>query len=737
MGGNSRNSTDCSTVEMAFFTKQKGGLVSRINTLLVVNTILMAVIAVMGAYRHRYRHHPLIRFIYLAATTLFLPIVSYVVSAIENPYNVTNYVLKYTVITAKCEARLHVFSVMLWIGLVQIVGTNAIATVAGDYREGRSIAPPAVQLVQAIWTSYLAYTAIESNLHPPEYFGRFPGPVTDPKKRSLALGSNPRLIVGYMEQLQDGVLNCTELVSEHVPPPLILMKEDTLLVEKQPHGYSLTRMNNNGLVTLDRVWQLNVTLKSGPTTQHKDLCLSFAMFKLLRCRFARYKVSEAIFAKANNFICHVLLEDSDDERVFGVIAHELSFLNDYYYTSLPVSYSKSWLPIVSTCISLLSIGYCLLVTNNFIMESQSSESEQITCSEFHCDPPYMPQGGSSLQFGALLFDQMSLSLLVALVVLVEAREIMSYICSNWTKVALTCHYVSHTSWQQSPVIRKCVGLLLRTRCKFMVHWEDKMNQSSILVLRPRRNLVALLRHLLHLPDQKKVPRPVKAAVVDAVRRYKRTGRQTNGATHMQLHVNNLLWTSQGTKGTADVILVCHVATSILEVRSRRQNKPLSNHEIAATHISQYCAYLDAYCPELLPDDAAWCRSLYKAVNKDAARVLRSDRVSPATPEAEDQQLVKLLSEQSKHHVLKDGAELGRLLTELPEGEEVAWKALAEFWSDTLVSVAAACDNIDEHAEAVARGGELVTLLWALLAHVGSVDDDTADAAATHGAPDAV
>ncbi|XP_020176344.2 uncharacterized protein [Aegilops tauschii subsp. strangulata] len=279
------------------------------------------------------------------------------------------------------------------------------------------------------------------------------------------------------------------------------------------------------------------------------------------------------------------------------------------------------------------------------------------------------------------------------------------------------------------------------RCKIMKHWEDKMNQCSILVLHARRNPVALLRHLLHLPDQKKkVPRPVKTAVIDTVRRYERIKRRSNGTTPLQLQVNDdLLWSFEEAKGTSDAMLVCHIATSILEVRSRGHKQPLSDHEIVATHLSQYCAYLVANSPELLPDDAVWCRSIYEAVKKDATRVLRDggDQVSTATPEEEHQQLFKLLSGQSKHHVLKDGGELGRRLAELPEGEEVAWKALAEFWSETVVSVAAACDNIDEHAEAVARGGELVTLLWALLAHVGSVHVDTADAAATHGAPDAV
>ncbi|KAF6997670.1 hypothetical protein CFC21_013874 [Triticum aestivum] len=628
----------------------------------------MAVIAGLGTYGHHYRHHPLIRFLYLGAITLFLPIVSDVVSTIPNPYTITVYPKHDRVILSNCEADGHVFLVILWIGLVQIVGANATTIVASDSREGRSIAPSAVQLVKAIWTSYLAYMMIESGLEPYGYNVKWsqdrqlslldilllalPYALILSKlllkyyawykaSRSLAFGRNPRLIVGYMEKLQVGTHYAELAISEHdVPPPLIVMGEDTVLVEKQPHGYSLAGMNiNNGLLTIDRVWQLDDTLL---LWRSKDLCLAFALFKMLRCRFA-------------------------------------------------------------------SIGYCLFVITFLVTTFRGYSAldyEQIYCHPVHCHPvsgstyTYRSESKAEVSFGRLLFDFLPVCLLGTLGVLVEAREIASYICSNWTKVALICGY----------------------------RWEDKMYQCSILVLHPSRNPIALLRRILHLPDLKmKIPRAVNAAVLDVLR--------NNGATPRQLQVgSDLLWTFHEAKGAADAMLVCHVATSILVMTRSREQLP-SDHEIVATHLSRYCAYLVACCPKLLPDDHVWCRSLYKAVKKDAGRVLAGHDITVSSLEAEHRRLVELLRARSKHQVLKDGAELGQRLAELPEGEEVAWKALAGFWTEMIVSVAATRDNIDEHAEAVARGGELVTLLWALLAHVGSVDDYTA--AATHGAPDVV
>lgn len=51
--------------------------------------------------------------------------------------------------------------------------------------------------------------------------------------------------------------------------------------------------------------------------------------------------------------------------------------------------------------------------------------------------------------------------------------------------------------------------------------------------------------------------------------------------------------------------------------------------------------------------------------------------------------------------------------------QVTWEAMARFWSDVLLYLAPS-DNMLAHADAIDRGGELLTLIWALLGHVGFV-----------------
>jgi hypothetical protein len=59
---------------LSSFSKSVKEQMLRVNSLMMVNAILTVVMVGIGAYGHRYRHHPLTRFLFLTATTLFLPI---------------------------------------------------------------------------------------------------------------------------------------------------------------------------------------------------------------------------------------------------------------------------------------------------------------------------------------------------------------------------------------------------------------------------------------------------------------------------------------------------------------------------------------------------------------------------------------------------------------------------------------------------------------------------------------
>nr|CAB3451855.1 unnamed protein product [Digitaria exilis] len=482
---------DCSNAtELSTFERSMTRQLWKHDALLLTEAVLAGIIVAIGAYGQRYRHQPSTRFIFLGATTLFLPIISSLVSTVGTD---ANYVvplrtedgddLNQSLLVAKCTGTNNSIFLVVWAFLVQLILINTSTLVSVDDREGKSKGPPLELLVQGLWTLYLGTTILTK-----EFFvsGNFlieviglvevfvPFALLISKlalkyyafkkaRRSFALGRNPALISAYMQQLQaqEANQNGEPPVSEDAPPPpLLVMREEEIQMEMQPGGYAFkddsagtTLINNvDLLVTVDKVWDLDRVLQIS-TLQLKDLCLSFALFKLLRCRFARYKLTNASSMGTLTFFRSLLLKMGDHDR-------------------------------------------------------------------------------------------------------------------------------------------------------------------------------------------------------------------------------------------------------------------------------------------LLPDNVAWSKSLYEAVKKDAKHALAGHSAARLST-IEYQQLIETLSQNSKHELLKNGVKLGKQLVETIEEEEMAWKLLADFWSEMILYVAPS-DNLEGHKEAIARGGELITLLWAMLFHAGIVsrpgeEDGVAAATTSAGA----
>ncbi|KAM3224380.1 hypothetical protein ACQJBY_057644 [Aegilops geniculata] len=783
-------SLECSEDIVKEFSKRIKGQLWRVETMLLLNAIFAGIIVGIGAFGHRYRHYGFTRYLLLGATTLFLPIISYVLSTLGSTGDLFDIVIKQELVASCWANGMHSYMAIASACLVLISAINTSPIVATDDREDRSVHPPFELLVQGIWIVYLAIPSFDLPDRPfmeiRLYLRIIPFALIYAKmalkcyaflkaRRSFALGRNPRLVVGYMQQLlqEEGDDQHGEEDVNVPPPPLVVTGEDKRQVEKQPepHGYmfrnNMKAHQDGNLVTIDRVWQLDNMFLMPMPQRMKDICLSFALFKLLRCRFARYKLADVITKDTIKFVRSVLLEDGEHERAFRMIADELSFLHDYYDSPLPVLYSGSWFTItLSMVISLLSICYCILYVLDVIKEARipwdfPQARATISCMYFCTMNKLGLLSEQPIWFGRVHFDLVPGLLLVVFVVVAEARDIAFHICSNWTKVILTCRCVRRASLKLSPVVPKWVGRLLRCRCdKLMRHWNDKMRQSSLLLLHPRQfHQLVLSGCLLRLLDRKKknveVPTAVKACIIDALRSTS-SGGLSKGTTSLRQSQDgrSLLWACNSRKGTSDTILVWHIATTILEVRhphhqhddppqqtptpqgGRPSSASISDKTTAATHLSRYCAYLVASCPELLPDDDTWSKDLYNRVKNDADRALTTTSggiaVSSLSPEAGYLRLIQLLGATQNHELLKDAAKLAAQLGELTGGEEMAWELLAGFWSEMILYLAPS-DNLKGHLQAVDWGGELITLLWALLTHIGIIDrpgDTAASAPAT-------
>ncbi|KAF8730801.1 hypothetical protein HU200_016664 [Digitaria exilis] len=337
-----------------------------------------------GASGRRYRHATATRFLFQGASTLYLPIVSYVASSIGKESCSTSAGLDMF-----CHGRSYVALLLIWMVLVQIVGTNTSAVIAAeDYHGGQKLGGASTELLaRTVWTSYIVfyYTGrdfvTKTRKHHTLDQGSFYKIVATflivlcllslskimlklyvyhKARQSFALGRNSRLIAGYMEELQGDLMARGSPGYDQLILPLIVMGEDKQEIEETPHGYTI-KQRNSRLVTLDMVWQVVSTgdplLTGRPWL--KDLCLCFSLFKLIRHRFGNTRIAESRSAKAFNFVLDALVNNGVPERVFDVIADEISFVLDSYYSCLPTSNFGRMLPILNITVSLSIISWCL------------------------------------------------------------------------------------------------------------------------------------------------------------------------------------------------------------------------------------------------------------------------------------------------------------------------------------------------------------------------------------------
>ncbi|BAD53090.1 hypothetical protein [Oryza sativa Japonica Group] len=363
----------CDVTGLDEFYKRMQARVWRTRGQLIFAAAVVTILVGSGVYSRRHRRHGFARFVFLGASTLYLPVVSYLVSDIggENcglPKDVK-----------ECK-DMSAFFLEAWAILALIFGANSFVIAAADDHGGQNVHRPVAELlVRAIWTSYISVHHFRIIFPLDRVFISMSCGFVLVRivvklyaflkaQRSFAHGRNPRLIAGYMDQLKQDIMSSSSS-SHHaqavnVALPLLVMGEDEQQVEEGPHGYRFRdRKGNESLVTIGKVQIMSSTdgvLSSWPPL--KDLCLSFSLFKLLRRRFARCVVVEEGSEIGPNMVCTLFDSDTEPERIVSIVADELSFACDFYHSSLPVSCSvfctgwanviRSILPSDNLCVDM-------------------------------------------------------------------------------------------------------------------------------------------------------------------------------------------------------------------------------------------------------------------------------------------------------------------------------------------------------------------------------------------------
>jgi hypothetical protein len=166
------------------------------------------------------------------------------------------------------------------------------------------------------------------------------------------------------------------------------------------------------------------------------------------------------------------------------------------------------------------------------------------------------------------------------------------------------------------------------------------------------------------------------------------------------------------------IIRWHVATCYCELVMHKEGFAVRDEDVeetvkknhgVATALSKYCAYLMVSAPRLLNRKDLGTKSVYNEIAHVARMSLHGlkDKLEAMRRLGQDD------GSSDGSHIFHQGVALGKHL----EAMSNRWEVLAEFWVGALL-YAAPSDNVQEHMEYLAQGGEFITHLWALLSHAG-------------------
>jgi hypothetical protein len=714
---------------------------------------LLFSLSLFGRLSGRPALNPTVRVFLYASFSLFLPLMSYMFSQ------------------TKDEAKMHEQQrpdqhlpfraqvILIWMLLVELLRKKVDAILAAMSSSPlravhhQTLWEAIDQVVRIGWIGYLIYSYVHGF--------RRPGftilwlltlvktaqriAAVELAKRSFAVGNNAHLVVGYANQMieeedrsQDDDLQAT------AGPALLskcwyaVMGEDKLKREAGSEGYRVELPDsdeNKDLVTVGDMWEL-AEGGDGLLADHpklKDLCLSFALYKLLRARFENRRVDDDVTGKNRDLIFRGLGSSDADhaaERVFHVIELELSFVSDYYHSVVPLVLSSPWFLVGNYLFVFLivlnqSIMVLFITGNGRLLPVIGCLARDVAMLSHRGIDLFKCLGHKLVKTIIIVFS--SFNILVSLLLfltflLMEAWEFVVYVLSDWFLVSLLCEYARRPKWQSSRCVRRAFGALLWVKRVGRPRAGLRFNQVCVLDLRRHTLWVMVSKVLQHrflgMPSVP-VPREVKRAVYASLsllggdRWDQRRLRLSNGVAVLHRRGwTQLLWACESSSIT-EVILLWHIATSIFEMK--KSTTELSEEETVATTLSKYCAYLVACAPELLPEDREGSERVYKEVKQDLRGALSKERRRSNKSESRLERVMKMGGPEAAANM---GAELGTQLLE-ECGEDVArgWALLAELWAENVVYVAPS-DNIEGHAEALAQGGEFITLLWALSTHAG-------------------
>ncbi|KAF7087830.1 hypothetical protein CFC21_090987 [Triticum aestivum] len=452
--------------------------------------------------------------------------------------------------------------------------------------------------------------------------------------------------------------------------------------------------------------------------EDKDIWLSYSLCRLLARRYYGFHCAEEGDDKVRCLALADLTRADGYKRVFTIGEVQLAFLHDYFFTAS--------LPIIESGLKYIDVA------QQFLGEFY------VIISIFSSGIPLVIATFMSL---CSLFEN-PMSLLVKNLVAIYWRPI-------------------HTAFRKLNDLPNHPRLIIiRFRPNPNVqdvfdpfqaqtggaYWRNKIGQYSILQdydrrRSPKKALVAWFhrivlsqpsyRFIKHLPVEED---QVDMLELDNMRELVANtlrdidGPPTNGTRSLKINMGKInratrnrdspgydwLWTCKQETHT-DAILIWHIATCYCDMTPISDDPLVKWHHEVAKALSRYCAYLVAFLPEFLPEHSLTTKQVFQRVLQEAQQELGEKPMKEEEKRTKIRGL-QLPDQHEQRTTFHKGIDLGRQL-EMLSDDNLRWKVMAEFWAEMILYIAPS-DNAEAHIAHLAKGGEFITHLWAMLSNAG-------------------
>ncbi|XP_042483488.1 uncharacterized protein LOC122063853 [Macadamia integrifolia] len=401
----------------------------------------------------------------------------------------------------------------------------------------------------------------------------------------------------------------------------------------------------------------------------------------------------------------LFFQESSSRRAFKVIEVELGFMCDLLYSKAALIYST--VGLVLRCISVLSIITLLVAFLKGVNHRYSHADIFITHILFS---------------GAFILEIYAIFILISSdwaflwikkhnpqyipLVVSDALKKRSYSRKRWSNLVAQYNFISVCVKDRPPKILPKVQRLLRID-KLLEKYYYKYSKE---VLFKSKEII--------FEELKRKSRKV-AKIEDVKNLCTSRGDDVLGNNS---HLREKLQWSLNDVEFDQSILLWHIATDLCYECDNNISPFTELHRETSKLLSDYMLYLLIMCPFMLPEGIGQIR--FRDTREEAERFFKEtdskfDKIKACEKLLEvntEIRPVEVKGDQSKS-VLFDACRLAKSLQSF-EGEKFdKWEIMSNVWIEMLSYAAGQCRGTN-HAQQLRRGGEFITHVWLLMAHLG-------------------